>query len=139
MIIRNLFVILALALGLAALPAKAEETGTLDLELNSLSTSSKGCTVSFVMRNGLAAPIEALTFEIVLFKADGSIASLLSLKAGELPLGKTRVKQFRLKRCEQIVRILVNDIKDCRGGTLTPKSCLKKLNITNRTKIGFGL
>ncbi|PLX37867.1 MAG: hypothetical protein C0606_06280 [Hyphomicrobiales bacterium] len=126
-----------LLLGTAA--ATAGETGKIDVELNSLSQSAKGCEVSFVMRNGFETAIDALTFEIVLFDDDGRIASLLNLKAGDLPVGKTRVKQFRLAKCERVSRILINDVSECSGTDLTPKACLQKLNVTNRTGVKFGL
>lgn len=119
--------------------ANAAETATLDIELNGLEASKDGCTVNFVMRNGLESAIDALSLEIVLFKDDGRIAGILKLKLGDLPLGKTRVKQFRLKSCDHLSRILVNEVTECSGAKLTPKICLQKLRTKNRAEIQFGL
>ncbi len=118
--------------------ARAAEPATLAMELNSLTTSENGCKVNFVMRNGLESAIDALSLEIVLFGSDGRIASILNLQVGELPLGKTRVKQFRLKSCEGIERILINKVSECRGAGLSPKNCSQKLRTTNRTEVQFG-
>jgi hypothetical protein len=118
--------------------AKAADPATLNVELNSLDISKEGCKASFVMRNGLESAIDALSLEIVLFGRDGRIARILKLKAGELPLGKTIVKQFRLKSCEGVSRILINQVSKCSGGNLTPKHCSQKLKTTNRTKVQFG-
>ena len=136
-----LLVLLALILIAPATRSKvqAQTQSTLDIELNGLVKTKNGCRVDFVMRNGLAKAIEALSLEIVLFKKDGGISRILAIKAGELPMGKTRVKQFRLRNCENIGRILVNDITVCKGGKLTPKNCLKALKVGNRTGIEFGL
>ena len=119
--------------------AKAAETASLDMELNSLTHAQEECTANFVMRNNLASAIEALSFEIVLFGKDGRISSILNLKAGELPLKKTKVRQFRLKNCQGVSRILVNEVTECSGANLTPKVCLEKLKTTNKTKVEFGL
>jgi hypothetical protein len=118
---------------------KAEETASLDMELNSLTHAQKECTVNFVMRNNLASAIEALSLDIVLFNDDGRISSILNLKAGKLPLKKTKVRQFRLKDCQGVSRILVNEVTECSGANLTPKSCSEKLKTSNKTKIQFGL
>lgn len=119
--------------------ANAAETASLDMELNSLTHSQSECTVSFVMRNNLASAIEALSLEIVLFGADGRISSLHNLKAGELPLKRTKVRQFRLKNCQGVSRILINEVTECSGANLTPKLCSEKLKTSNKTKVEFGL
>lgn len=123
----------------AAETTKAAESASLDMELNSLTHAQEECTANFVMRNNLASAIEALSFEIVLFGKDGRISSILNLKAGELPLKKTKVRQFRLKNCQDVSRILVNEITECSGANLTPKLCSEKLKTTNKTKVEFGL
>ena len=112
---------------------------TLDIELNSLSKNQTGCRIDFVMHNRLASAIENLALEIVLFQQDGRIGKILSLKSGALPIGKTRVKRFRLKQCDDVVRILINDVTTCTGAGLTPKHCLQVMKTNNRTKIRFGL
>jgi hypothetical protein len=134
--------LLALLLaGLLAASAKAETTepGTLDIELNSLTSSKKGCAANFVMHNGLESAIDTLSLEIVLFGDGQRITRILKLKVGTLPVGKTSVKQFRLKSCDDISRILVNAISECDGTNLTPRNCLQKLRTKNRTTVQFGL
>jgi hypothetical protein len=118
---------------------RAQEAPSLSIELNSFAKSKAGCRVNFVMRNGMVSAVESLVLEIVLFNKEGGISRILALGAGALPVGKTRVKQFRLKNCASLSRILVNDIIACKGEELTPKSCLKVLKTKNRTDIEFGL
>jgi hypothetical protein len=117
----------------------AKTQSTLDIELNGLAKINNGCRMDFVMHNGLAKSIEALSLEIVLFKNDGRIKNILALKVGSLPVGNTRVKRFRLKACEDISRILINDVKACKGEGLAPRICMKSLKTNNRTDIKFGL
>ncbi|MEJ2117571.1 MAG: hypothetical protein P8Y36_06570, partial [Alphaproteobacteria bacterium] len=83
--------------------------------------------------------IHALTLEIELVDGDGRITGILNLKVGQLPLKKTKVKQFRLKNCKGVSRILINEITECSGADLTPKTCSEKLKTTNKTKVQFGL
>ena len=134
-----LAVLLAIGLIVSGPAASASETATLDIELNSLDKSQSGCRVNLVMRNGLESAIDALSLEIVLFKDDGRIASILNLKLGDLPLGKTRVKQFRLDSCDSLSRILINEVSECNGTNLTSEFCLQKLSIKNKIELQFGL
>ena len=119
--------------------ASAVEPATINMELNSLTRSQNDCTVNFIMRNSFENPVEALALEVVLFNTDGRIASILKLKVGALPAGKTKVKQFRFKSCADIARILINDVSECQGAGLSPKICMKNLKTANRTNIEFGL
>jgi hypothetical protein len=139
LLMAGLFIATPKAEAAEAEPANAAETSTLDMELNSLSQSPSECTVNFVMRNNLASAIEALSIEIVLFGAESRISSIINLKAGELPLKKTKVRQFRLKKCQGVSRILINEVTECSGANLTPKLCSEKLKTTNKTKVEFGL
>lgn len=119
---------LALA-GLAAAGAAAEEKRTIGVELNSAEAEGEGCRISFVFHNGLEARIAELGIEVVLFDDKDKVAEFLLMKTGPLPPGKVRVRQFELKTrsCASISRLLVNDVKDCKGEGLAPDSCLAAL------------
>lgn len=117
-------------------PAYADD-GSIDIQLNAAKASAQGCRVSFVLQNKLPNRIEELTFEIVLFDAKGGVSEFLLLKAGSLPSGKIRVRQFDLKNhaCGDISQVLVNDVKACQGEGLTAGSCLDRLKPTSATPI----
>ncbi len=110
------------------------------IELNALAQQSSACRVSFVMQNNLPTPIEELVLEVVLFDQAKRVTSLLVIKSRALPVKKTRVRQYDLKNipCQTISRFLVNDVKVCKGKSLTPQSCLKALTLNSRTTAKLG-
>lgn len=129
-----------LAAVFAAGPAAGEgEKRSIGVELNSAEAEGHGCRISFVFRNGLEARIEELAIEIVLFDTKGKVAEFLLMKAGPLPPGKIRVRQFELKTrpCASISRLLVNDVKDCQGEGLAPAACLAALAPKSTASIGL--
>lgn len=133
--------LLAAAILLSAVPAFAGDPAPkLSLELNALQASDKGCRVTLLATNGLATPIDKATFELAIFGATGDIDRLVSLDFKALPKGKTKVLQFDLKdlNCDDVSRILVNDVTACDGSGLTAASCLSALAPTTRSKVAFG-
>ena len=126
-----------LAIPSAVSSEEAGEKATIDIQLNAAQPSDQGCRVSFVLRNRLQQPIEDLTFEVVLFDAGGAVREFLLLKAGSLPTGKTRVRQFDLKdhKCEGLSQVLLNDVKVCTGEGLTAAGCLNLLRPTSAAPI----
>ncbi|PLX44013.1 MAG: hypothetical protein C0605_03335 [Hyphomicrobiales bacterium] len=119
--------------------ARAAGGPAINVELNTAKQTDDTCTLSFVFRNGLATPIEAMTLEVVLFDKDGLVDKFLRLKTGPLPTAKLRVKQFALKgrQCASLSRILINGVPDCSGGKLTPAQCLGALNPSSRAAIAL--
>jgi len=117
----------------SAQDANAEDGG-LSLELNAVEATPEGCRFTFVMRNGLAQPIEALGFELALFDADGTVNGIIALDGGALPEGKTRVKRYNLPdvACSGVARVLLNDVTQCEGEGLSPAACLTQLSVSSR-------
>ena len=116
--------------------ASAADKG-IQIELNNAKVMDAGCRMSFVMQNRLEHRIEELTFEIVLFDAAGSVSQFLVLNAGSLPAGKMRVRQFDLKQhaCTDISKVLVNDVKICKGAGLNANACLDLIAPSSSTSI----
>lgn len=87
------------------------------------------------MRNQLGAELELLTLELVLFNKQQQVQSLLLLKSETMPNMKTNVRQYVLRNvnCDQIGKILINDVKACKGEGLSPSHCLKSLKLNSRT------
>ena len=107
------------------------------IELNNATVINAGCRMSFVMQNKLQYRIEELTFEIVLFDAAGRVSQFVVLNAGSLPAGKMRVRQFDLKQhaCNDISKVLVNDVKICKGAGLNANACLDLIAPSSSTSI----
>jgi hypothetical protein len=114
---------------------------TLHLELNAMQPSDKGCRLTFLVKNGLAADLEKAAYEIVLFDKDGQVSRLVVLDFQDLPEGKTKVRQFDFTgtECGHIGRILVNDSTACKGAGVDPKACIDKLQTSTKAEIEFGL
>ncbi len=131
----------ATLLALSANPALAVETGQFGLELNALQQTETGCRITFLAENRLGSEIGKASFELALFGPEGSIDRLVALDFGVLTAGKSRVVQFELKQlaCDDIGRVLVNDITACEGGELTPAACLAALVPSTRTTASFGI
>lgn len=116
-----------------------ENNGKLAIELNSVKSIGADCRMTLVIRNGLEAKVDTLTLNLVLFDTAGTVAQSLALSAGRLRENKTRVHQFDLKAvsCDNISRVLINDISECKGKGLDIDFCLDHLDTTSAIKIAL--
>ena len=123
----------------AAAPAAPE--ADLAVSLNTLAPSGGGCRLSFVVHNATGTEIADLGLEVAVFGTGGGLDRLLRLGFGPLLEGKTRVKQFDLAdmACEDVGRVLVNDVVRCDGEGLTPLTCLRRLSARSDAATPFGL
>ena len=135
----------AVLLGLVLLcaPVLAQETPTprLALELNALQSAEAGCRVSFLATNELGAQLDRAAVELALFDKAGSIDRIVTLDFKDLSAGKTKVLQFQLTglQCDNLGRVLVNDISACEGAIAPASICLDALETSTRLDITFGL
>jgi hypothetical protein len=115
------------------------EEAALTLELNTMDALENGCRLTFVMRNRLGKPIEALGLELALFAADGAVSGIVALDAGGLPDGKTRVKRFVAPEiaCAEVGRVLLNDVTRCDGDGLSPAACIARISVSSRVDQEF--
>ena len=127
------------ALALAPVPAAAQ-SGNFGLELNNLEDIDGGCRLTFLANNATGVALEQTSYEVVVFDAAGTVSQRLILEFGRLPEDKTKVVQFLLDRsCDQISRLLLNDVEECIGadGSAVPY-CLDALVTTSRVDVQFG-
>lgn len=144
---RILTAVLALSLGAAGQASSQEppkETGAapaLNLELNALDPSDKGCRLTFVATNDLTVQLDKVTFEMVLFNAEQRVERLTLLDFKTLPAGKTKVRRFDLAniKCDAISRILINDATECVGEGITEGACIKQLKTSSTSAVRFGI
>ena len=141
---RTAIAIGAAALHLAAAVAAHAQTetgaGGLSLELNAAQPSEKGCRLTFVVNNGLAADLKAASFELVLFDKAGVVDRITALGFKEMPEGKTKVSRFDLSGvdCGNLGRVLVNSVTECSGEGIEPDACSQQLRTSTRAGVEFG-
>ena len=109
------------------------------IELNGAEANNRACRLSFVIDNTLTANIDDLALELVLFEKDGRVNRFVVVRTAKVPAGKSRVRQFDIPdtECASIARILVNDVKECKGAELTPAACADAIKVATRSEIKF--
>jgi hypothetical protein len=117
----------------AAAPAAAG----IEVELNALTPSQKGCMMTFVALNGLASPVNKISFELAFFNEKNAVDRITVLDFQDLPQGRKRVRQFDMPnvKCESVTRILVNDTPVCDGPGAG--ECMKGLVTRSQISVPF--
>lgn len=124
----------------ATVPAPAAPAPVLDLDLNALQPSQGGCRLTFVVRNALGGTVERAAFEMALFNKAGVVDRLTVLDFKGLQDGKTKVSRFDLNgvSCDDVSRILVNDVTECAGTGIASESCMAGLVTLSTSGVTFG-
>ena len=117
--------------------AQDAATAKLDIELNALAPSQKGCMMTFVAENNLQAPINKISFELAFFNDKNAVDKITVLDFRDLPQGKKRVRQFDMPnvKCEAVTRILINDTPVCDGPAAG--ECMKGLVTRSQISVPF--
>ncbi|THH35148.1 hypothetical protein E4Z66_15095 [Aliishimia ponticola] len=120
--------------------AQAQETdlaGRISIELNAVQTVETSCTLTFLITNGLEAPLDKAVYEAVLFDTSGQVARLTLFDFGTLPPARPRVRQFALPgtTCEGLGRVLLNGAHICDGAGVAEGACDRGLVLSTRTDI----
>ena len=129
----------------SCVPAFAQDAGAapataarkLNVELNALAPSQKGCMMTFVAENDTAAPINKISFELAFFNDKNAVDRVTVLDFRDLPLGKKRVRQFDMSgvKCETVSRIIINDTPVCDGPAAG--ECKAALTTRSQTSVPF--
>lgn len=132
-------IVLAFVFCSFSIQAQESKNKQLQVELNNAQPNASACRLSFVFTNLMGQKIEELSLETVLFDPKGSVIRFLVLKSRPLISGKVRVQQYEIKdiRCDQLGKVLLNDMKVCKGAGLSPALCLENAKISSRTSIPF--
>lgn len=138
MTLRILFLSVLLGAGAAAAQEAPAAKG-LDIELNALAPSEKGCLFTFVAGNGLGAGLSKVSFEFVIFNDKGTVERLALLDFRDLPAGKSKVRQFDVPgiACDTVKTLLINDAPVCEGEAIEKSRCMD--GIVTRSKATAGL
>ena len=126
-----------LAFALAA-PAQAQ-SGGLSVELNRMDPADGGCSVYFVLENGTGRSFNDLSLDLVMFDAEGVVASRLAVQFAPLPAGKTALRVFDVPdlACSAMGRMLLNDAVGCRDAEGQEGGCLAAVTTASRTEVDF--
>jgi hypothetical protein len=123
--------------GVAQAYAQDAAAAKLDVELNALAPSQKGCMMTFVAENNLQTPINKISFELAFFNDKNAVDRITVLDFRDLPQGKKRVRQFDMPnvKCETVTRILINDTPVCDGPAAG--ECMKGLVTRSQITVPF--
>jgi hypothetical protein len=115
----------------------ASPAASLDVELNGLAPSQKGCMMTFVALNTLPEEITKVSFELAFFNDKNAVDKITVLDFRDLPQGKKRVRQFDMPnvKCESVTRVLINDTPACEGPA--KGECMKGLVTRSQVSIPF--
>lgn len=115
----------------------ATAAAKLDVELNALAPSQKGCMMTFVAENNLQTPINKISFELAFFNDKNAVDRITVLDFRDLPQGKKRVRQFDMPgvKCETVTRIIINDTPVCDGPAAG--ECMKGLSTRSQISVPF--
>lgn len=135
------FAAVAGALGLAAatVAAPAAAQSPVAIELNKVEQLEAACRAYLLFENGQDSGFEEFRLDLVLFDAEGVIARRIAVEAAPLRASRSVVKLFDLAdlRCEDIDRVLLNDIAPCSDGSGALQDCVDRVTLRSRTDIDF--
>ena len=118
-------------------PVLAQEG--LRIELNKIEPVEGACRAYMIFENHSGEAYDSLKLDLVMFDSDGVINKRLAVEGAPLPVGKTSVKLFDIKdvACEQLGRILLNDVLSCRGPAGERNDCLAEIQTASRNLVSF--
>ncbi|MEB8386456.1 hypothetical protein OO012_04380 [Rhodobacteraceae bacterium KMM 6894] len=127
----------SLAFASGAVAQEADLDKAVHIELNTAKSNEKGCTLTFMVTNGHASPIEKVVYETVLFDSAGQVDRLTLFDFGTLPPGRPRVRQFTVPgvACDGLSQVLINGAHTCEAPALASNACEAGLTFNTRTKI----
>ena len=117
----------------------APQAKGLNVELNALAPSERGCLFTFVAGNEMQQSLDKVSFEFVVFNEKGTVERMVVLDFRDLPQGKTKVRQFDLPgtKCESVKRLLINDAPVCEGEGVADGACMAGIVTRSNTTATF--
>jgi hypothetical protein len=117
--------------------AEPEAAEAISVELNATDPVESGCALTFMVGNGLSKPVEQVVYETVLIDTDGRVNRLTLFDFGELPAGRTRVRQFAVPdlECDALGQMLINGASTCTVAGAESNVCESGLTLTSRTDV----
>lgn len=131
---------LLLSMSFFQAPALAEaDKRTVQIELNSLQPHDGSCRAHLVLENRTQTAFETLKLDLVMFDLDGVVARRVAVETAPLPADKTRLKVFDIDglACEDIGRVLLNDVMTCADSSGERHDCLAFTATSARGAVQF--
>jgi hypothetical protein len=121
----------------AASETTAKSAEEISVQLNDAETVNGSCRLTFVIRNSLQKPVNALGLDLVMFDTSDGVSGYAAIDFGDLPAGKTRVRQYDVAKgeCAGISRVLLNEVRACDLQDAAQQDCLPLLRIDSRSEI----
>ena len=127
---------LFLTLWLCSLPALAWAQEGVSIDLNKLEPQEAACRVYLVLENGTEQDFTAFTLDLYVFDPEGVISKRLAVSTVPLTPGKTRVRPVDVRDtpCDQVSKILLNDVLDCADATGKRDDCVGLVALSARAE-----
>lgn len=127
------------ALAAPVVAQDAPQAKGLNVELNALAPSERGCLFTFVAGNEMPQSLDKVSFEFVVFNEKGTVERMVVLDFRDLPQGKTKVRQFDLPgtKCDSVKRLLINDAPVCEGEGVADGACMAGIVTRSNTTATF--
>ncbi len=118
-------------------PTAAPATSGLQVELNKLEHSEKGCRAYMVVTNPAETSYKSYKIDLVLFQTDGVIGKRFSIDLAPLKAKKKSVKLFEIDaiQCDKIGSFLINDVMECSADSGPVSGCLEALKTSTLTNV----
>ncbi len=131
--------LLSIAAGGLAVAEDAAPAKGLEIELNALTATDKGCKFTFLAANGLEQALSKVSFEFVIFNDKGTVERLALLDFRDLPAGKSKVRQFDVPgvTCTTVKSLLINDAPVCEGEGIAKARCMEGIVTRSKTEAGL--
>lgn len=115
------------------------QDGRISIELNKLEPATEACRSFVVLQNRTGTAFQTLKLDLVMFDVDGVVAKRLALETAPLPADKTSLKVFDIggMACEQVGRILLNDVLDCASADGPQDGCLGLIDVSARGELSL--
>ena len=127
-------VLWGLATASAVFVSTALAEDRITVELNKLEDREGACRAYLVFGNDSGERFDAFVLDLIVFDRDQVIAKHLAVDAAPLRADKTVVKMFDIAGigCDQIGRILLNDVTKCAGTDGARADCIDRLAPSSR-------
>jgi hypothetical protein len=125
---------------LAFLPSaapRAQDSGTLSIELNKVESTEQGCLSVFLLDNETGHELHRFRLDLVVFDQKGVYAKQLLVDMAPLYEDKKTMASFLLgdAPCDDIGSVLINDVPQCENGAGASLDCVKLLEVRSRGDI----
>ena len=122
-----------------ALPMAHADSAKVEIELNKLEPNGPACRAYLVVENTTQSAFETLKLDLVMFDPEGIVARRFAVETAPLPASKTSLKAFDIDGlpCEQVARVLLNDVMECADGSGVRADCLALIETSARGALKF--